>query len=133
MPSVSLTRSPTGFPSASPSWHAAEWDSGGLANLSVGSSTFVASSHTCAIRRGDGNVTCWGLNQYGQADAPPLPTGAGYAAVAAGAQHTCALLRGSGDTSGEVVCWGEGGGSGPVPPGAYSAVCAGVDYSRRSE
>ncbi len=72
-------------------------------------------AHTCALLN-DGNVRCWGLNNYGQLGyghtnnigdnelpytAGNLQLGDGVVQLAAGAAHTCALLR-----SGYVRCWG---------------------------
>ncbi len=54
-------------------------------------------SHTCAID--DTGVRCWGLNDYGQSDAPALSNPV---AVSLGYKHSCAL-----DDTG-VVCWGLG-------------------------
>ncbi|HSP79319.1 MAG TPA: RTX toxin, partial [Myxococcaceae bacterium] len=78
--------------------------------------TLVAgSAHTCALLN-DGNVRCWGLNDYGQLGyghknnigdnerpytAGNLQLGDGVVQLAAGSEHTCALLR-----SGYVRCWG---------------------------
>jgi hypothetical protein len=108
-------------------------------------------AHTCALA-GDGTVSCWGGDDFGQlgdgggADRPsPItvalagaPAG-GATAIAAGAQHTCALAL-----DGQIICWGRGdagqlgrsgdgvAGAGPgvvqgVP--AASAIAAGGDHT----
>ena len=70
--------------------------------------------HTCAILD-NGDVKCWGSDQYGQlgdggsntnTNAPPttainLGTGRTAVAVAAGERHTCAILD-----NGDLKCWG---------------------------
>ena len=54
-------------------------------------------AHTCALLE-TGEVTCWGDDSRGQADAP-----AGrFSAVSAGWHHSCGLRE-----SGELECWGE--------------------------
>ena len=90
--------------------------------------------HSCAIR-GDGAVTCWGDNNWGQAE----PPGGVYVAITAGRWHSCAL-----DTGGAVTCWGSNDERGAQPPrggrrgltgqadapgGVYSAVAAGGEHS----
>ena len=52
--------------------------------------------HTCALRA-DGTISCWGANEYGQADAPDGE----FLAVSAGGQHSCAIR-----TDRTVLCWG---------------------------
>ena len=73
--------------------------------------------HTCALG-GDNTVTCWGGNEFGQADAPD----GRYRAVTVGDFHTCAL---GGDNT--VTCWGGNGNLGrPTRPTANTrAVTAG--------
>jgi len=67
--------------------------------------------HICA-RFADGDVHCWGSNQYGQLGDPdveeagdplagPVPLGEAAVDIAAGSSHTCAVLA-----SGGVKCWG---------------------------
>ena len=73
------------------------------------------------VRCESGGVACWGVHEYGQADAP---SGA-FRTVSAGGDHTCALRE-----SGELVCWGQYGEfnlATAVPPGLYRAVSAGEE------
>ena len=72
--------------------------------------------HTCAIRKDNGSLVCWGNNEYGQASPPdgerfvwsgggstpnePFPP---YIDVSAGSNHTCALRA-----DGAALCWGAG-------------------------
>ena len=94
------------------------WDTGssdvlstGYANNKVGG----GGHHTCAIQD-DGDLKCWGEDQYGQlgngasitADqtspsSTPIDLGTGRTAVAVttGAGHTCAILD-----NGDLKCWG---------------------------
>jgi len=70
-------------------------------------------AHSCIVR-GNGTVSCWGLNQHGQlgdgstntvrltaVNVNPLSPLTGAVAVAAGDSHTCALLA-----NGTARCWG---------------------------
>src|SRR5664279_6905 len=52
--------------------------------------------HTCGLH-GDGTITCWGDNAYGESTAPAGT----FTKVSAGDFHTCAL-----STAGAMVCWG---------------------------
>jgi Regulator of chromosome condensation (RCC1) repeat/Putative Ig domain len=66
-------------------------------------------------------ITCWGNDDYGEAQAPAGT----YTAIAAGGEFACAI-----STRGTVSCWGQGGadqlGS---PPGTFSAISAGVAFT----
>jgi alpha-tubulin suppressor-like RCC1 family protein len=72
-------------------------------------------AHTCAVLN-TGDVTCWGINNFGQlgnstnsgthtANPAPLPVvlpaGTTATALTAGDDHTCAVLN-----TGDVTCWG---------------------------
>ncbi|MGH2840506.1 MAG: RCC1 domain-containing protein, partial [Solirubrobacteraceae bacterium] len=92
----------------------------GSVNLGVGRTATAISAgfaHTCAVLD-DGNVRCWGLNEFGQlgygnktsigdtetpAAAGPVDLGPERTATAisAGGEHTCAVLD-----DGNVRCWG---------------------------
>lgn len=89
--------------------------------------------HTCAVVAG--SVSCWGVNDQGQAPSL-LPSVTGAVQLAAGLAHTCARTGG-----GAVRCWGSntlgqrgGAGSGtpavatPVASGAVS-ISAGRDHT----
>ena len=76
--------------------------------------------HTCGLRT-DATITCWGWNDYGQADAP-----AGrFSAVAVGLDHSCGLR-----TDGTITCWGDNGfNQTSAPGGQFTAVAASHLYS----
>ncbi len=81
-------------------------------------------AHSCALRT-DGTITCWGNNEWGQADAP----GGSFSAVTAGGApanaHSCALR-----TDSTVTCWGNNEwGQADAPGGSFSAVTAGAAHS----
>ncbi len=61
---------------------------------SVSASTW----HTCGVRV-NGDLECWGQNDYGQSEAPSGK----FATVSAGLQHSCGVL-----VNGDVKCWGHG-------------------------
>jgi alpha-tubulin suppressor-like RCC1 family protein len=73
----------------------------------------VGRAHACA-RRGDGTLSCWGQNRYGQLGdgtvtgraQPVTPPVQDVIALAAGANHTCAITR-----SAALWCWGYNVGS----------------------
>jgi alpha-tubulin suppressor-like RCC1 family protein len=69
----------------------------------------LGDNHTCRLHP-DGDVSCWGWNQFGQAGQPissisieemPVPGLHGIVTISAGAYHTCAL-----DWNGQIWCWG---------------------------
>lgn len=79
-------------------------------------SVVTGQSHTCALL-GNGNVTCWGDNTYGQlgdgtsvtsrtspSTTVAFGTGKYATAIASAGYHTCALMAG-----GSVTCWGYNG------------------------
>eukprot|EP00662_Eupelagonemidae_sp_cell21_P056698 gene56698-biopygen56782 len=63
---------------------------------------------TCALRRADGGVRCWGCEDdddgysCGDGRATPPDDGAAYRSVSAGVRHACALRR----DGGTARCWG---------------------------
>ena len=63
--------------------------------------------HTCALTT-DGEVACWGWNNFGQVDVPP----GSYTAISAGHRSTCAITEAGGG-----LCWGNGG-----PPWRFPAL-----------
>lgn len=54
--------------------------------------------HNCGLEP-DGNVICWGYNQFGQSDVPP---GEQFTDISAGHAHTCGVKK-----SGQLLCWGQ--------------------------
>lgn len=96
----------------------------GTASASVAGWADVAAGwdHTCAIRKIDGKVVCWGSNYRGQA--PPGPSLDSFKSLSAGFTHTCGI-RAADD---RVVCWGLND-VGQAPPGpsatAFRAIAAG--------
>jgi alpha-tubulin suppressor-like RCC1 family protein len=98
---------------------------GNLPPIALGSGRSVQSiatgaTHSCALLD-DGQIKCWGSNQYGQLGIPaalargagagdmgdalpevPLGKGRSAKAVVAGSEHTCALLDDD-----QVKCWGK--------------------------
>ena len=81
--------------------------------IAVSSSGF----HTCAIRA-NGEITCWGWNDYGQSDAPAGE----YIAVSTGWNHSCAIR----ESDGAIACWGRNTqGQRDAPAGRFTAVSVG--------
>ena len=80
----------------------------------------AGSGHSCAIWT-DRTVTCWGGNEYGQAD----PPAGEFTALAAGDSHSCGLR-----SDRRIVCWGgnEYGQADP-PAGEFTALAAGDSHS----
>ena len=79
--------------------------------------------HTCAIRT-NGEIACWGWNEYGQTDAPD----GSFRAVSTGHWHTCGLRE-----TGAIECWGKNDdvtgdyivGQSDAPDSAFRAVSTG--------
>ena len=68
---------------------------------------------TCGLKT-DATITCWGDNDYGQADAPDGT----FTAVTAGGVHTCGLR-----TDATITCWGSNGqGQAAAPGGTFGPV-----------
>ena len=82
-----------------------------VVGLSSGVSSIAAGHyHTCAVT-GGGEVTCWGLNNYGELGdgttvsrptaTPVMGAASGMDTIAAGSAHTCAVTAAD-----AVQCWG---------------------------
>lgn len=77
-------------------------------------------AYSCGVRI-DGSVTCWGLDQFGRADAPS----GSFSAVSAGHAHTCGIR-----SNGTVECWGRNdSGQSEPPSGTFAAVTVGWAHS----
>ena len=71
--------------------------------------------------RESGELACWGLDSFGQTNAPD----GRFVAVSAGLQHTCGIRE-----SGELACWGHNWFSETnAPGGRFSAISAGSQYT----
>ena len=104
---------------------------GPFTRVSVGGGTFYRRGpnfdvsmegigHVCAIRA-DGNLECWGNNNWEQTTLAARLDISPYRDVAAGYAHTCAI-----GAAGEVVCWGDDRYDQlQSPPGAFGALSAG--------
>ena len=84
---------------------------------------------------GDGSISAWGSNGYGQCNVPVLPAGLVYIQVDAGKTFTVARR-----SDGSVMAWGENGNGqcnvSPLPPGLAYVEVAGGDWhtvARRSD
>ena len=77
--------------------------------------------HSCGVRT-DNTITCWGRNEYGQADAP---AGA-FQTMAAGGEHSCGVR-----TDNTITCWGWNNryGQTDAPAGAFQTVSASWEHS----
>ena len=78
--------------------------------------------YACALLS-NGNITCWGRNDYGETNNYTKGNAIG---VSAGDDHTCALLK-----NGNIICWGEtwGGMSNNYTKGNAIGVSAGQDHT----
>jgi hypothetical protein len=89
----------------------------------------AAGEYHTVVRRSDGSIVAWGLNNDGQCNVPTLPTGLSYVEVAAGRFHTVARR-----SDGSVVAWGDNGDGQcnvpALPPGlSYVEVAAGYSHT----
>ena len=75
--------------------------------------------HSCGLRS-DGTITCWGNNEWGQAEAP----GGVFSAISTGGWHSCGLR-----SDGTIACWGNSAGQAEAPGGVFSAISAGGLHS----
>ncbi|MCQ3815143.1 MAG: hypothetical protein KTU85_12115 [Acidimicrobiia bacterium] len=76
--------------------------------------------HSCGVRT-DNTVTCWGLNAYGQANAPAGK----FKTVSAGREHSCGVKADN-----TIVCWGfTNYGQNDAPEGKFKTVSAGSENS----
>jgi hypothetical protein len=74
----------------------------------------AGNAHNCALQT-NGQIVCWGANDYSQA---VPPAGLIASQVSAGYEHTCVLRK----ADGLVVCWGGNlYSSGPPPPGLIAS------------
>ena len=75
----------------------------------AGAATYRDVTDTCAILTND-TITCWGPNNYGQANAPAGT----YKTLSSGSGHKCAIA-----TNNTITCWGENNyGQPDAPAGA---------------
>ena len=100
---------------------------GGAAELGASTGTFTSVSagdtYSCGLRT-DHTLTCWGtVGKTLNISYKYLPPRGLYAEVSVGGRHACGLRE-----DGTVVCWGYGSGS-DSPPGRFSTVSAGYDFS----
>ena len=63
-------------------------------------------NHSCGITTG-GSVTCWGLDDHGQATPPQ----GAFTSLTLGRTHTCGVTP-----NGTVTCWGDDGGGPATRP-----------------
>ena len=76
--------------------------------------------HTCGVKT-DGQVVCWGINEWGRAN-PPAGT---FRQVDVGGRHSCGVK-----TDGQVVCWGNNEwGQLNSPAGTFKQISAAVGHS----
>ena len=92
----------------------AQTGAGGFKTVSAGT------GHNCGVRVDD-TITCWGWNEYGQADEPD----GGFKAVVAGSLHSCGIR-----VDDTITCWGYNSRrQADAPAGAFKAVVARGWYS----
>lgn len=81
----------------------------------------VGQYHACGIL-GDGTLSCWGANQFGQLN--NVPTGT-FRQVSAGRAFACGL-----QTDGAIACWGQSiAGETNPPMGSFTEVSAGAYHT----
>ena len=93
-----------------------------LRNRTGGNFIFVQQGHRfyCGLRT-DGTIACWGINDYGQANAP---SGA-FNSLAVSNYHACGLR-----TEGTIACWGRNNyGQTNAPSGTFTWVQTWPSYS----
>ena len=72
-------------------------------------------NHSCGIKD-DGNIECWGNNNYGQATPP---TGL-FVQISTGMNHTCAV-----NINQNIECWGRNDYGETTPPAGSATVSSG--------
>ena len=81
----------------------ADSDADGVGDLCEYTDLTSSGNHSCGLRA-DGNVSCWGDNQFGQSSAPPWQ----FFQVTTGRNHSCGLLKHVDPAeNGRVLCWGD--------------------------
>lgn len=82
----------------------------------------AGSTSTCAIHRKDGHIVCWGLNDFGQANALL----GSYSSLSMGQYHGCAIKK-----NGTLTCWGLPSAmpQGKQGTGRYRKVSSGDDHT----
>ena len=97
-------------------------------------------THTCAIRKDDKHLVCWGQDQYGQSSSPigdrfvgpelkperPSAPDVPLVSITSGNEHACGL-----DNDGVVHCWGNNDYQRSSPPAGelFLSVSAGDDHT----
>ena len=82
----------------------------------------AGSTSTCAIHRKDGHIVCWGLDDFGQANALQ----GSYSSLSMGQYHGCAIKK-----NGTLTCWGLPSAmpQGKQGTGRYRKVSSGDDHT----
>jgi alpha-tubulin suppressor-like RCC1 family protein len=88
-------------------WGSNRFDQAPARRIGPYSALTTGSFHTCAIRKSDSGIDCWGRNHHGQTGAPP----GRFRAIAAGFTFTCAIKM-----DGGAQCWGEDAETFTEPP-----------------